>query len=59
MATSMGTFTADVKELAHDITLVVRISRIDQWRWRLTIGRWLICLAALVMWTNIEFEEGE
>jgi hypothetical protein len=34
----------------------VRIKGIDQWRWRLKLGAWLICLAAWVMWVDVEIE---
>jgi hypothetical protein len=49
----------DAKQMAHSITLVVRIKRADEWQLRLKIGSWLIRLAAWVMWMDIDLKEME
>ena len=35
--------------------LKVKINGLNEWRWRLAVGGWLIRLAAWVMWMDIEF----
>jgi hypothetical protein len=47
----------DAKQMAHSITLKVRLPRLNEWRARLKIGSWLIRLAAWVMWLNIDIQE--
>ena len=51
--------TLDTKKLIQDhrMTLHVKIHRLNQWRWRLWAGSWLIRLAAWVMWMGVEIEE--
>lgn len=45
-----------VKTAAQNLTLHVQIKGVNQWRWRLALGAWLIRLAAWVMWLDVEFE---
>jgi len=49
----------DTKTLIQDsnITLHITIHRLNQWLWRLWLGKQLLILAAWVMWMNIEIEE--
>jgi len=50
----------DAQNIAHNLTLNVTITRMDQWRWRIALGSWLIRLAAWVMWVDVEFNtDGE
>jgi hypothetical protein len=56
MATDAGTYTIDAKDLAKHITLTVRLGRLDHWLWRVNIAKWLIRLAAWIMWVNVEIE---
>jgi hypothetical protein len=49
----------DAKQMAHSITLEVRIPRLNEWDLRLKIGSWLIRLAAWVMWLDIDLKEME
>jgi hypothetical protein len=44
----------DAKKLAGKVTLQVTIRRGHQWQWRVKVGRWLIRLAGLIMWTPVE-----
>jgi hypothetical protein len=45
------------KEIAKNVTLVVTLPKLDQWRFRLKVGTWLIRLAAWVMWLDIRIED--
>ena len=50
MPASVGSLDLDAKSLASEYTLTVRVKRIKQWRWRLTVGMWLIGLITRLMW---------
>jgi len=52
----MAETALDVKPLAQQMTLCVRSKRLRQWQWRITLGTWLICLAAQIMWMNVEVQ---
>jgi hypothetical protein len=54
----MADLVCDAKNLAKHITLTVKMKRTRQWRWRVKLAAWLIRLAALVMWVNVEIEAG-
>lgn len=56
MAINAGTLEVDARELAAQLTLTVKMRRANQWLWRVKVASWLIRLAAVVMWVNIEIE---
>jgi hypothetical protein len=48
--------TFDAKSLMSNITMKVTIRRYRQWLWRIKLAKWLIHLAALMMWADVEVE---
>ena len=52
----IGSVEYSVKDLAAAYVLYARITNVGEWSWRLTVGSWLIRLAAWVMWVNVEIE---
>ena len=59
MPQAIGDITLDAKDVLQyqHATLVVRLTRLKQWQVRLSIAKWLMCLAAWIAWFDIEFEE--
>jgi hypothetical protein len=49
----------DAKDIANDVTIEITVIRYKQWVIRYNIGLWLIKLASLVMWCNVEIIENE
>jgi len=52
----MATAQLNTRDLAHSITLEVKLRGSKQWEWRLKLAGWLIRLAAWVAWMNAEIE---
>jgi len=46
----------DAKQIAGEVTLKAHLPRLTEWTWRVKIGAWLIRLAALIMWMDIEID---
>jgi len=53
--------TLDTKRLIQDqnMTLNVKIYNLNQWRWRLWLGKHIIRLAAWVMWMDVVIGDGD
>lgn len=59
MPDTISTITIDAKDVLAQATLVVKMTRLKQWRVRVWIAMRLIALAAWVAWMDVEFEEYE
>jgi hypothetical protein len=46
----------DIKPLAQNITLHIKLKNLRQWQWRVQLAIWLIRLADWVMWGNVRLE---
>jgi len=46
----------DIKPLAQQIVLDIKLKNLRQWQWRVRVAMWLIDLAARVMWMKAEVE---
>ena len=55
----MPKLDVQMKDLAHKMTLVVRLKGVDQWVWRMKIAAWLLRLAAWIAWMNVEIDTKE
>lgn len=52
----MAAIDLDAKRLARQVTLTVKVKRYQGWRYRLTLAKGLIRLAAWIAWVNVELE---
>ena len=52
----MPKLDVQMKDLAHKMTLVVRLKGVDRWAWRVRIATWLLRLAAWIAWMNVEID---
>jgi hypothetical protein len=49
----------DMKELAEQFEIEVRLKNLNQWKIRIWLGRKLIQLAAWIIWADIKFADDE
>ena len=57
MAGNVIDANVDAKQIMNRVTMQIKIGRMNEFRVRAAIGVFLIKLAALIMWCNIEVED--